>query len=647
MGTDFSRRSFLKGAAFAAAGVAGAGALTACSGGNSASSGVLTYDKTIEWNGSYDVVVVGFGAAGSFASISAADEGAQVLLLDKAPLGNEGGNTRYCGQCFVNGRGDVEATRFYYDNLIGEMKVPEDVISTYVEGIAHIEDNYAKTLELNKADFVHATPDSTAMSTMWLKAFSPEYPEFVKNDKLCVSLLHDGGSDGYLWRSARKAVTKRKNKIDVWFESPATRLIQDPQTKTIVGVEVNRKGETLNIRAKNGVVLTCGGFENNPQMIKDYLGRENIVPLGTLYNTGDGIAMAEAAGASFWHMHAFESAMMFGAVSFKRKPGEQGASFYIIELQKGPSIMVGTDGYRYLREDEATRHGHIYANGTWENVKHPTRSFIVYDASKVAEVENSPMKGTEVIEAISAPTIAELAEKIGAKPDVLAKTIEDFNTAATTGNDPAFHRSPESMAPFGQGPYYAIEVMPDILNTQGGPRRNGKAEILDPSGNPIPNLYSAGEFGGLCSNMYNGGGNMAECLIFGQIAGKNAAAAKPDLGEFTMKAVDSKPKYTLGVETDISDDPKSSYTAGANEYLGAGVGIGGDIVVKVTLDGKKISKVTVLEQSETPDRGGVALKKLPQEVLDKQSAEIDAITGATVTSQGFMDAVKDALSQAK
>ena len=67
----------------------------------------------------------------------------------------------------------------------------------------------------------------------------------------------------------------------------------------------------------------------------------------------------------------------------------------------------------------------------------------------------------------------------------------------------------------------------DILNTQGGPKRNVKAQIVDPDDKPIPRLYSAGELGSMYSFLYNGGGNVGECLAFGRIAGRNAAAEKP------------------------------------------------------------------------------------------------------------------------
>ena len=80
------------------------------------------------------------------------------------------------------------------------------------------------------------------------------------------------------------------------------------------------------------------------------------------------------------------------------------------------------------------------------------------------------------------------------------------------------------LAPFGAGPYYAVEMSPSMLNTQGGPRRNERAQIVRPDGTPIPRLYSAGELGSIYSYLYQGTGNIGECLAFGRIAGRNAAA---------------------------------------------------------------------------------------------------------------------------
>jgi succinate dehydrogenase/fumarate reductase flavoprotein subunit len=94
------------------------------------------------------------------------------------------------------------------------------------------------------------------------------------------------------------------------------------------------------------------------------------------------------------------------------------------------------------------------------------------------------------------------------------------------GYDPDFNRRQETMSTISLAPFYAVEVWPCLLNTQGGPKRNEKAQILDTYGKPIKRLYSAGEMGSMFNMLYPGAGNVSECLAFGRIAGGNAAAEK-------------------------------------------------------------------------------------------------------------------------
>ena len=101
-----------------------------------------------------------------------------------------------------------------------------------------------------------------------------------------------------------------------------------------------------------------------------------------------------------------------------------------------------------------------------------------------------------------------------------------WNADAEVGKDTEFGRT-LMVAPLRRAPFYAVELSPSMLNTQGGPRRNERAEILRPDGTPIPRLYSAGELGSIYSYLYQGTGNIGECLAFGRIAARNAVAETP------------------------------------------------------------------------------------------------------------------------
>lgn len=598
----------------------------------------LTYADTIAWDGEYDVVVAGFGAAGGTAASYAADAGAKVLLVEKAPEAEAGGNSRVCGQMFVYGHEDEEATYAYYQALGATHDVPEEMLRRYTNQIAHMYSFVSEMFGIDSSNFTSWGADNAVLGPL-----SPEYPEFPGSDKISLNSLNDTYGDSFLYKNVKKRVTDRAENIDVWYESPAVKLIQDPVNKTILGVTVEREGRQVNIRAKNGVVLATGGFENNQEMVETYLGYPITSFSGGSYNTGDGIRMAMEVGADMWHMDVYESNSVPGAPIVGEGESPLSAAYVGFRFTSGSCMIVGADGSRFIREDEAPRHGHTYYHGTWENPHRPVRSFVVYDQ---AHADTAGDLGEFQDNVIAADTLEELAEKTGMDADILASTVARYNEYAQSGMDQDFGRSAESMTAIADnGPYYALEMTTSILNTQGGPRRNENAEVLDYDGNPIPHLYSAGELGGICAHQYQGGGNIAECLIFGKIAGENAAAGKNDASAELTK-VESSLVYTPGAVTDLAQD--SEYEVGDNQVIGISEnGMGGKLVVRVTLDGEKIAAVEILEQKETPGISDPAIEQVPAAIVAANSTEVDTAAGATVTSKAIIEAVNNALSQAQ
>jgi succinate dehydrogenase/fumarate reductase flavoprotein subunit len=125
-----------------------------------------------------------------------------------------------------------------------------------------------------------------------------------------------------------------------------------------------------------------------------------------------------------------------------------------------------------------------------------------------------------------ADTVAALAAELRLDPRALEDSVAAWNSHCDAGHDADFGRT-LMLAPIARRPFYAVELSPSMLNTQGGPRRNEKAQIVRPDGSPIARLYSAGELGSIYSYLYQGTGNIGECLAFGRIAGRNAAAEQP------------------------------------------------------------------------------------------------------------------------
>ena len=517
MSENLTRRNFIAGAAL------GTAALSATA------AGALASEKTsqdITWDASYDVVVLGIGFAGMVAAMSAADAGASVLLSEKLAEGPSGGNSKVCGQMFLNGNGDVDATRAYLSALCGSRTLPNDVLDLYANGYANIAEDVAKYANLDQADFVDVVSLNALLGKM-----SPEYPELDGAPTCQLWAAHAGVSDSYLYQAVRANFEDNyADKVETWFESPATKLIQDPETKAILGVEIDNAGTTKNVQAKGGVVLATGGFENDRAMTAAYINLVDYACIGSLGNTGDGLRMAQQVGANLWHMTSWAGGFGLAGLSFmvpEDRNASQIATLAQNEMNTGGVILVGKEGKRWVNESETPRHGKVAnGNGQWLNPEFPDGIYAIYDQTQydavvAAKLIPDDFAGT-VVECAS---VAEAAETIGCDADTLQETIEDYNSFAENGKDYAFGRDPQYMRALEGDAYYLLPLKPDLLNTQGGPERDVNAQVLDLDGNPISGLYSAGELGGVATQMYAGGINVGECFIMGKIAGASAAAA--------------------------------------------------------------------------------------------------------------------------
>ncbi len=648
---ELSRRDFLKGAA----GMAAIGALTGHSvfaseqetgTGQTSEAGAYTYADTIVWDAQYDVVVMGMGAAGMVTAKTAADNGAKVVIVEKCAEGEAGGNSKVCGQLFAYANGDKEAAKTYYNALAGGRDIPEAIVDAISEGVANMADTLEKEFGFDSSEYMDWTGST-------LGAMSPEYPEMPGSDKMALWTTHAGVSDSYLFQGLKRNVEERSDSIDVWYSSPAVSLIQDPISKAVIGVTVEREGTRMNVRALNGVCICTGGFECNREMVQQYLNVINYAPRGGQFNTGDGIRMAQEIGADLWHMTCYEGLFGLGGVTWPAEEGTpcaQPCTLTRNALNTGASILVGTDGNRFVNESEIVRHGHLYENGIWGNPTYPEKVWLIFDETQKGLIEEEALLEEEQWAAVTEyDSIEAMAEGTGCKAEMLEATISAYNSFAENGIDYTAGREAEYMRAFDGNKYYAMYVVSGLLNTQGGPRRDENAQVIDIQGNPIPHLYSAGECGGITVCMYQWGTNIAECITFGRIAGKNAAEEKEPLPAYEgAAAVASTP--AMPGEISDSSAAEAEYERGENQYIGKGTGMGGDVVVRITMDGNKIANVEVLEQAETPSIGGAALETLPQQFIGLDSEEavnaVDAVSGATVTTNALKTAISNALLEA-
>lgn len=642
------RRNFLKGMSGTLAAVALAGCSSSAGSTSSNSDSTTpassapqeyTFADTIRWDAEYDVAVLGMGFSGMVSALSAARAGAQVVLLEKAPEEKAGGNSKVCGQLFAYAE-DFESSKAYYSAMAAGKDEDPELLDIMAQGIVDMPQRLAETYGMDRSLFMD-------WSNTYLAFISPEYPELAGSDKVSIWSTHDGRNDAFLYKHVKSLIAAETDSIDVWYSSPAEDLIQDPVTKTVVSVRIIRDGKEMNVRAKNGVCVCTGGFENNPQMIKTYLNRVNCRPYGGLYNTGDGIQMCKRAGCDLKNMSVYEGGFATGSACFISEEGQNAIALTFGAT--GSCMVIGTNGQRLFNETEVVRHGHLDAgNLIWENPHFAEKNWVIFDQAHMDTIGSSISE--EYLDQVHCfEDYASAAEYMGMPVENLESAIDDFNYFVKAGRDYEIGRDTATMTAFTGNRLYAVPVLEGILNTQGGPRRNAKAEILDTNGTPIPHLYSAGEMGGFTTMMYQGGSNVAECFIMGEIAGKNAASKKDELPLYqALDPLESAPAQP----GDIDDQNAESevFEAGENQYIGSAEGINGDVVVRVTMDGDKIAEVEVLKQSETVGIGDKAIEVLPEQFVGMSTADsingVDGVSGATITSNALKEAVINALTLA-
>ncbi len=481
------------------------------------------------WDVEADVVVVGFGAAGFATAVTAHDLGAKVVILEKAPEGQEGGNTRVAGQGYLN-TSSVESAIAYLTALCGPFTVPEPMVKVWAEEMCKNNDWLAS---LGGDPQEHQHPP-----------VGIEFPDLPGAE--CVHKFHDGPTYGYsyTWQLFERLTKQRP--IQILYETPGRQLIQNPLTGEILGVRAQQGDRTIAVKARKGVVLTCGGFENNQEMIRNYLpGIPYCYTSGSPYNEGDGITMAMSVGADLWHMNNYAGPSMALKVPDVRTTFSMQA-FHYSKVLPGGAIVVGPDGRRFADEKYKTRHGKVPVNGRWLPLSTPCPMYMILDHAHLSAgplYDKHPSHGwTQIVEKYDwspdnsaeiakgwirqADTVAGLANIVGLDPGVLEATVDRWNSQCAAGEDTDFGRT-LMLTPLAKGPFYAVEMSPSMLNTQGGPRRNEHGQIVRPDGSPIPRLYSSGELGSIYSYLYQGTGNLGECLAFGRVSGRNAVAETP------------------------------------------------------------------------------------------------------------------------
>ncbi len=487
----------------------------------------------------FDVLVVGAGNAGMCAALAARERGVSVAVLERAPVGERGGNSAFTAGAFrvvYNGLDDLIELM---PDLSPEEKRDSD-FGTYTE--EQFFDDMARVTQYR------ADPELTEIlirqsraTLRWMRTkgvrFVPMYGRqaFKIGGRFKfwggLTVEASGGGPGLI--QTLHATAEREG-IAVMYETRALSLVRDDDG--VHGINVKRRGRSATIRAR-AVVLASGGFEANTEWRTRYLGSNwDLAKVrGTRFNTGDGIRMALEAGAE-----PYGNWSGCHAVAWDRNAPPVGDLAVGDGFQKHSypfGIMLNAAGRRFVDEGADFRN-YTYAKYGRAILQQPGQfAWQIFDG-KVAHLLRDEYRIRQITK-VTANTLEELVTKLDDVDAAAALAeIRAFNCAVDTKApfDPTIKdgRATRGLAipksnwanPIDTPPFVAFAVTTGITFTFGGLRISHTGQVIDTEGEPIPGLYAAGELvGGLFYFNYPGGTGLTSGAVFGRIAGMSAGEA--------------------------------------------------------------------------------------------------------------------------
>ncbi|MDP2644799.1 MAG: FAD-binding protein [Dehalococcoidia bacterium] len=493
-----------------------------------------------KWDYETDVAVLGYGGAGAVTAITAHDLGARVLLIEKQAADTpeqirHTPSSRMSGGFFLCATDGQKAAQYLFWSSWGA--TPEDCCRVMGE--------YMVSNEAYMTSLGGQVARAEGFNGMC------EYGDLAPGADAIYMLHHAGNGPGQ-FKVLMDNVDRRQ--IPVLYAHRGNELIQDPQSREILGLVAENNGQKVYIKAAKAVVLSTGGFEWNEEMKLNYLRTHPTYFYCNPANEGDGIKMGQRAGADLWHMNTISGRVI---------PYIQGVMPALGANFLTPFILVDKYGKRFATEPGDPDPARYRSHGFWlectqfdsRNAEYPRiPCYQIFDETtrRKGPVARSMRRGllpdgrvqyfyewsrdnrAEIHKGwiIQADSIKELARRIAARdpennhrmnPGLLGRTVTRFNRYCRSGLDHDFNRSLASLVPLEKPPFYALKLHPGGPNTNGGLKKNARGQVLDPDGKVIQRLYAPGENGSYFGFLYSGGGNLCENLVWGRVTGENAA----------------------------------------------------------------------------------------------------------------------------
>ena len=488
MSQQIIRKGFLKGALAGAAGIAAASMLDGCS----TESPKTADSEAIETLESADILIIGGGMAGFIAGIHAMELGNKnVLIIDKAS--GEGFN--WAGSSMVCG---------------GSLLIP--VSGSEADAKAYADALYVKALQKSNYDHLTTLANGAWESYQWILELGIQYGEPYSVFPAFPEVRTTVSSMGDTMTRLRDKYTEMNGRL--LFNTKAVQLMYGGNG--ISGALVRQDDHYAQIKAKKTILCT-GGYAANKEFLETHVGEngDEIMCRAREGCTGDGIAMAQAVGGYTVNSCGMRSIHLSAVDPVYKEKGQPGNDIPYM-------IAVNSEGRRFV--DEAlgsVRHGQAVFNQPVQ------KDGLIFD-SKVLETVQATMdklKGQGVI-TWKADTIEEMAGYFGVDAAALIQTVEEFNshvTAEGTTEGLAVNKSAKALK-IDTPPYYGIyPLVPGTSLTFGGLAISTNAEVLEPDGGVIQNLYACGEgTGGFFYDDYFGGSCLTRCAVYGRIAAKTA-----------------------------------------------------------------------------------------------------------------------------
>lgn len=493
-----------------------------------------------------EILVIGGGGAGLSAAVSAAQEGAEVILIEKT--GALGGNTVRAGGPYnavdperqqaiqaadaasmeaahalteVDPQNDRHAE--LQEELRADLEAYEETDQSYLfDSLAlHKLQTYDGGDYLGDLEFIETLVDDSLPTSEWMADNGVVWTDDISTVPGGLwprAHLPENAAGADYIRSAQE--TAEELGVEIILNSPAEELIVEDGV--VVGIKGTNDGAPLTIHAE-AVIIATGGFAANIDMRQDYDSSliESLPTTNTPAAMGDGITMSELVDAQLVGMEYIQSLPL-------GNPADGGLNAWVGGSGVEYYYQINQDGVRFMAED-GRRDTMTQALLEQEDAM----SYVISSADNTIEIndDGETIWGDNIDELVEegvifrADSIEELAEQLDIDPDVLQDTHDTFNSYVEAGDDADFNRTLFG-DPLETPPFFASPRVPTVHHTMGGLRISLQSEVLNEDNEPVPGLYAAGEVtGGIHGANRLGGNALVDIHVFGRVAGETAAKA--------------------------------------------------------------------------------------------------------------------------